>query len=126
MRAYVPRMPEAIGSVDCGAEGERCDGTDARNAHKSVTNGLLSDDLEDPLRQTSEFAQHRDEDREKRLDERRHFGIAAGQFAHAFDKICPARCAELDAGFPQDRPHHVFDRPHFVENCAARDKKRAP
>ena len=36
------------------------------------------------------------------------------------------RRAELEAGLPQHRAHHVLDRPHFVQHRAARDEERSP
>ena len=73
-----------------------------------------------------ELLQHRRQDREERLDERHHVPIVAGQFAHPAGKRHAARRAKLDAVFPQDRPHHVLDGPHLVQDRAPRDKERSP
>ena len=77
---------------------------------------FLPDDIENLLGQAGELAQHRGQDRKKRLDHRHHLGVVASQFPNAIGEGGSGRRAELDTGFPQDRTHHVLDRPHLVED----------
>src|ERR1700741_3516643 len=126
MVSYLSRASETIRTVDCRAKCQRGNRTYTWNSHQATADLLRTDNVENLLGQTGEFTQHRGEDRQQRFDERHYQGVGAGQFADAIGKVGSGRRPELNASFPQDRPHDVLDRAHLVENRAAGDQKRTP
>ena len=126
MSADSSRSVEPFRGVDCRPERQGRERANARGAHHQPADWFVPDNVEGPFGQLGELAQHRDENLQQRLDRPREAFFAGDQIAGVSNEVFSARGSELQAGFAQDSANHVLDRPHLVENRAARHEKRAP
>ena len=81
MRPHGAGAAEAVRPVDRGAEGERGDRADARNAHQPPAGLVMPGDIESLAGQAGKLPQHRLQYLKQWLDQRRHVSVVAHQRA---------------------------------------------